>query len=128
MTIIIGHLSDSRVQKEKLMVFGYFLNALFTFGYLFVSSPKHLFLVQAGLGVAAAFAIPTWNSLFSLVQHQEKSGYLWGLAGGQGQLVTAAAIILGGLIVNYLSFKILFLTMGTVQILAAFFQARILKS
>ena len=40
--------------RERLLVAKYALNALCTFGYVFVSTPTHLFLVQAGLGVSLA--------------------------------------------------------------------------
>ena len=37
--ILIGKISDKRNNKEKLMMWGYALNAVFTFGYIFVSNP-----------------------------------------------------------------------------------------
>ena len=37
--IVVGKLTDKYDNKEKIMVLGYALNALFTFGYLFVSAP-----------------------------------------------------------------------------------------
>src|SRR3990167_2426171 len=58
--IVVGKYIDGKHSKSKVMVFGYALNAIFTFSFLFVSSPWHLFIVQAGLGVAAAMATPTW--------------------------------------------------------------------
>ena len=57
--IVVGKITDVHDSKEKVMVAGYALNALCTFGYLLVSQPGHLFVVQAGLGVAAAMATPT---------------------------------------------------------------------
>jgi len=112
-----------------MMIAGYSLNALFTFSYLLVSTPFHLFLVQAGLGIAAALAIPTWEALYDTnYENKKHEGYVWGLAGGQAQIVTGIAIIIGGLIVNYFSFRILFITMGIIQIIATIYQAQILKS
>ncbi|PIR78325.1 MAG: hypothetical protein COU28_02135 [Candidatus Magasanikbacteria bacterium CG10_big_fil_rev_8_21_14_0_10_36_16] len=52
LTIYIGKISD-KFNKEKIMIFGYALNAFFTFTYLFVDSSLKLFVVQAGLGLAA---------------------------------------------------------------------------
>jgi MFS family permease len=45
--VIIGRLSD-RVSKEKLLVAGYALNAVFTFSYLLVHSQASLLAVQVG--------------------------------------------------------------------------------
>ncbi|MBI2102931.1 MFS transporter [Candidatus Woesearchaeota archaeon] len=125
--IVIGKMTDDRDNKEKIMVLGYFLNAFFTFGYLFVSSPWHLFVVQAGLGVAEALATPTWNALYAKHGNKRQEGLQWGLAGGQGQIITGIALVIGGLLVNYFSFTALFLTMGILLTLAAFYQAQILR-
>jgi len=125
--IVVGKIVDRRNNKEKIMVIGYFLNALFTFGYLFVSSPWHLFVVQAGLGIAAALASPTWNALYSKHEDKKHDGFHWGLAGGQAQIVTGIALVAGGLIVNYFSFDVLFITMGIILTISAIYQAQILR-
>src|SRR5438094_1394979 len=62
LTIGAGGVSDRIWQwcgRERLLVAGYALNALCTFGYLFVHTTMDLFLVQAGLGVALAPSTPT---------------------------------------------------------------------
>lgn len=123
-----GKISDGKMSKEKLMVFGYGLNALFTFGYLLVSSPLQLFLIQAGLGVAAAVSTPTWDALYAKHEDRKHDGYTWGLARGESEITTGIAIIIGGLIINFYSFTALFIVMGTVQIIATVYQSRIIES
>jgi MFS family permease len=124
--ILIGKLSDGSFSKERMMVLGYALNALFTFAYLLVRTPLHLLLVQAGLGIAFALATPTWYALYAKHEDHRHAGTIWGLAVGEAFLLRGAAIIAGGLIVNTLSFTALFLTMGTIQVIAAIYQAQIL--
>ncbi|MFA5931602.1 MAG: MFS transporter [archaeon] len=126
LTIIVGKYSD-KMDKEKLMIAGYGLNAIFTFGYLFVNDAISLFLVQAGLGFATALATPTWNALFAKSYDQSKDGSAWGIADGLPRIVTAIGIILGGLIVTFFSFTVLFVSMGIIQLIAAFYQALALK-
>ena len=126
-TIFVGKISDTEVSKEKLLIAGYAINTAFTFSYLLVGSSLDLFVVQAGLGFATALATPTWDALYSEYQDKDNSGYIWGLAGGRDQLITGLAIIIGGLIVNYWSFQVLFITMGMIQALATVYQARILS-
>jgi MFS family permease len=126
LTIIIGKISD-RGNKEGLMVLGYALNALFTFGYIFVKNPTHLLFLQAGLGVAAALATPTWNALYSKHEDRRNAGFIWGLAGGEFQITTGIGIILGGFIVSSFSFTYLFATMGIIQVLATLYQFQILS-
>ena len=125
--IIVGKFADGKRSKEKIMVFGSALNALFTFAYIFVSEPWHLFFVQAGLGVAAALATPTWDALYARYEDKKHETFEWGLAEGGAKIVTGIAVIAGGFVVTYFSFTALFLVMGSIQIIATAYQAQILK-
>lgn len=127
MYILVGKYVDKHKNKEKIMILGYALNAVFTFSYLFITSPWHLFIIQAGLGLSAALATPTWNALYSKNEDKKDSVFEWGLAGGSAQIITGIAIIIGGLIVNYFSFTTLFITMGIIQIVATIIQSRIIS-
>lgn len=123
--IFIGKLSDEKISKELLMIIGYSLNAIFTFGYLFVSSPQHLFLIQAGLGISWALATPTWDALYSKHEDRKNAGTAWGFADGLPQIITGISILIGGFIISYFSFKTLFLIMGSIQVIATLYQIRI---
>ena len=122
-----GKLSDKILDKEKLVIAGYALNTLCTFGYLFVSKPWHLFILQVGLGIAVAMATPTWDALYSKYEKPKNAGYAWGLSDGQAQLVSGLAIIIGGLVINYFSFNALFIIMGIIQIIATIYTFKLLK-
>lgn len=125
--IVVGKITDRYDNKEKVMILGYVLNTLFTFGYLFVSTPWHLFVIQAGLGIAAAMATPTWDALYAKHEDRKHDGFQWGLAGGEAQIITGVAIVVGGYVVIYGSFTALFVTMGIIQTIATLYQARILR-
>ena len=112
--------------KEKVLVLGYCLNAVFTFGYLFVHSSIELFFVQAGLGVAEAIGTPAWDALYAKNINPEVQPYAWGLSTGQAQIVSGLAFILGGLIAHFISFAALFITMGVIQGIAALITSQIL--
>lgn len=126
LSILLGRASD-HMHKGRLMVWGYGLNAVFTFGYLLVSNPLQLLAVQAGLGVAAALATPTWDALYDEYSDKKVDGMAWGLAGGTASIVTGIAIVIGGAIVEYSSFTLLFVTMGCIQVAATVYQANILR-
>jgi MFS family permease len=130
-TIVAGKVSDRIWQwcgRERLMVAGYALNALCTFGYLFVDTTTDLFLVQAGLGVALALSSPTWSALYARYSPgEEQAGNSWGLVAGGQRLTLAVAILLGGYIVNRYSFDVLFIIMGTIQVIATLYLVRILR-
>ncbi len=126
--IIFGRISK-RLGVRKLLVAGYYLNAVFTFGYLLVDSQIGLLIVQAGLGLAAAMATPTWDALYSASQEEaeeEEKSFIWGLADGQASIFTGLAVIAGGLIVSNYSFRTLFILMGIIQVMAAVYQTKIL--
>ncbi len=125
--ILVGKLIRGKPYKSKIMVLGYALNALFTFGYLFVSSPWHLFFVQAGLGIAEAIGTPAWDALYAKSVDETQDTFVWGLASGQSQIVTGIALVCGGLIAHYFSFNILFITMGIIQVVATVIQSKILR-
>ena len=126
MYILVGKLINGKKYKEKVMVFGYALNALFTFGYLFVSNPTQLFLVQAGIGLAEAICTPAWDSLYAKNLTDDMDSYAWGLSTGQSQIFTGIAFGIGGLIIHFISFEVLFITMGIIQLGAAVVTAQLL--
>ncbi len=123
--IFIGRLAD-KIGHERLMIAGYALNAVFTFCYLFIDSVMGLFLVQAGLGVALALADPTWDALYAKHENPRKAGFLWGMQHGIETIITGISIIIGGLIITFFSFDVLFIIMGTIQTIGTVYQARIL--
>ncbi len=127
LVIVIGNWSD-KIGKEKLLIAGYSLNAIFTFAYLLVSTPLHLFLVQAGLGVAAAFSIPTWMSLYARHEDRKHDGKIWGLGAGLDRIVTGIALFIGGIIVMFFSFTTLFVIMGCIQVIATIYIINIVKT
>lgn len=116
--VIVGYASD-RVAKLPLLFAGYIFTALLTFGYLFVKTPMELFVLQAAMGFAIALSNPTYMSLlgrFSIDGGNE--GTTWGWADGRDKIATGLAVFIGGLVVSTWSFEVLFVIMGTLQLVA----------
>jgi len=124
LTILVGNWAD-KIGHEKLLILGYALNATFTFGYLLVDSMIMLFTVQVGLGVSLALANPTWAALYDKYSDDKQNGNAWGAAYGHSNIATGIAALIGGFIVTYISFKALFLLMGTLQVFATLLQLRL---
>jgi MFS family permease len=123
--IIVGHVSD-RVSKLNLLFAGYVVSTVCTFAYLLVDSAAMLFVVQAGLGVAAALANPTHYALLARYSKtHERDGALWGWADGRDKIAIGAAVLLGGFIVTTWSFSALFAVMGTVSLISTLYLARL---
>jgi len=128
LVILIGWMSDRRLPKIALVNTGYALNAIFTFGYLFVDSPLELLFVQVCLGFATALAAPAWTALYDRYSGDgKKDGYTWGLESGFEKIATGLAILAGGFIVTTFSFETLFIIMGIFQIFAFLIQVRLRK-
>ncbi|MEK7627972.1 MAG: MFS transporter [Patescibacteria group bacterium] len=127
-TLAVGKMGDMFGGHHTLSVMGYFTTAFFTFGYLLVTTPFELFVVQAGLGLGLALSNPTWYALYDRYSGTGKhDGLVWGFATAGGQIAQACAIMIGGLIVTHFSFATLFTIMGTLSLCAAFWQAKILR-
>jgi MFS family permease len=86
----------------------------------------HLFIIQAGLGLALSLCNPTWYALFDKYSTKNSEGTIWGLSDGEGKILTGIAIILGGLIVKHLSFDVLFIIMGCTHVVATLYQSQLL--
>ena len=128
LSILIGRYARNKISLEHWMLFGYALNTIGTFGYLFVYEPASLFIVQIVLGTASALATPTWDALYATHESKKKAGSEWGIADGGPQIVTGIAVVVGGFIVTFFGFTALFLTMGIIQIIATVVQAKILST
>lgn len=127
-TIIVGKYSDGPRVKERLLVIGYVFNALFTFLLLTVDSPIGLFFNQFGFGIAVALATPTWQALYAQYEDKKRPSMTWALFSGEAVIIQGIAILIGGIIVKYFSFHVLFTVMGCIQVVAALFVAQILQS
>jgi len=125
---IVGKIFNKSNYKNHVMIFGYVLNTILTFGYMFVHNSKQLFILQVGLGIAEALSAPIWDTLFATNMQDTDNTFHWSLASGHTHLVSGLAIAIGGLIANYISFNALFFTMGVIQLMATIVQSRLLLS
>lgn len=122
---LVGRVLNRSTWKYRMIAVGYALNTLFTFSYLLVSDTTHLLLVQVGLGIAEAISTPSWDAYFASQLGEKEDTFLWGLASGHTQFISGVAILVGGLIAEFISFRALFVTMGCISLVATIIQARL---
>lgn len=122
--IIIGRYSDKH-NKYLISILGFLLFSLSSLWYLFITSPIHLYILKIIEAFGMACLAAPLTALFAKFIQKGKEGTQWGLEGGGGYIVVGLAVFIGTLIVNFLSFKILFLTMFSVQILAVLVQTKL---
>lgn len=122
---LVGRLLNGSRWKFRMIAVGYGLNTLFTFAYLLVHDTTSLLLVQVGLGLAEAVSTPSWDAFFASRLAERDDTFAWGIAGGHTQFISGIAILVGGLIANFISFQALFVVMGCLNLVATVIQVRL---
>jgi MFS family permease len=124
--IVFGKLLRNSKHKEVALIIGYLLNTVFTFCYIFIHNSTQLLLLQVGLAIAEALSTPIWDALFAKHLETSDDSLFWGIAGGHSQLISGIAIAIGGLVIYYFSFNLLFIIMGCIQLSATIVQTALL--
>jgi len=125
--IVVGKVSD-RISPERIMVAGYALSAIATFGFIFVDSMTALFVAQGVTGLARAMWEPTWFALYDKHSGDDsQDGYIWGLASGFWYILGGIAMLIGGYIVAQFSFDMLFFVMGVMLTITTLYTSQMLR-
>jgi MFS family permease len=92
----------------RFMLWGLLFAAFVPIGYIFSTTPMHVYLLQSFLGAMLAMSTAGWTSLFARNMDKGKESTEWGVdavAVGIGPGITS---ILGGIAVTFFSFKWVF--------------------
>ena len=122
MEIPIGYYLDKkRGEKDDLwfMVCGEFIMAIVPIGYLFSNTPWHIYVLQILYAFGMAMSFPSWLAIFTRHIDKNKEALEWGMettAIGTGAGIAGG---LGGIIAAALGFKILFIAVSLLNIVAA---------
>ncbi|MBW2966453.1 MFS transporter [Candidatus Woesearchaeota archaeon] len=108
---LFGKWEDKVKHLEKMVFGGYLFRCIGFLGFFFVANKYHLFGIQAILGIGIAASLPAYDSLYSKLLSKGKFASEWGTWEGMSMMVAALAAVIGGIVANYLGFKILFLIM-----------------
>lgn len=102
---------------RAFLVLGFLGSACCDISYIFVQNRWQLFAAQVIAGLATGLLEPAWDSLFTdAIEHS--SAKHWSIWSGSTHLIAGAAALLGGVVVAYSSFTVLFVTMGLIDIVA----------
>ncbi len=104
------------------MVAGSTLISIVPFAYFFVSTPLHLYLAQAILGVGGALTNPGWFAIFTRHIDKGKEGTEWTLENVGVGLAAAGTAAIGGILAQNFGFHNLFLIVGIVSLLGLVIQ------
>jgi len=127
LTTLMGKLEDTRVNKEKMVFLGYLILMIGNLLFLFVQKALDLYLVQALMGVGVAIISPAWEALYSLGLDKGKESSEWAYWNACVGIAASVAALLGGVIVSYYGFKILFVMMASFHFISTLVAVSLLK-
>ena len=91
----IGKWEDRFKHLEKFVVIGFCIKTIGFVGYVFVSKPIHLFMVQIILGLGEAITFPAYDALYSKYLDRGKFASQWGAWEAMAFITAAIAGIIG---------------------------------
>ncbi len=106
-------------QKEFMLAAGYLLRALGWLGYIFVSTPISLVLLQLIFGLGDALGTPSFSAIFAEHVNKENDVSMFADWSVISNVIMALGTILGGLLVTIWGFNVLFVIMA-VMAMASF--------
>ena len=110
--LLFGKLSDNVRQPKYILMAGYIILGCGFLLYTTVSSMLTLLLVQIVVGFGEALYSPAFDKLYSEHLDKGKSGTEWGFWEAMYYFTTALGAFLGGFLVYYYGFTVLFVTMA----------------
>lgn len=111
-TGMVGKYGDKIKEKEFLLCAGYFIRGLVWFFYIFVNKVELLLAAQFVLGIGEALGAPAYDAIFA--QHLVKNNFVKDYSAWKiiSTVVSALAVVIGGVIVTTLGFQTLFCVMS----------------
>lgn len=104
--------------KDRLWMLrvGTIIIALVPFGYMFMTSVYHLYMIEFLYGLGAAFAYPAWSSLFTAHLEKGARGFQYSLHSSGVGFAAAITAGVGGWVADNLSFNLGFINLTGFQI------------
>lgn len=103
-----------------MIVVGYCIYGLGALAFLLVHSEKSLIIVLALNALGAGVTLPAYKTMFAKSESKGKESEQWSWLDSGNMFAAALGAGIGGLIIGFDGFRGLFITMATIQILAAF--------
>ncbi len=114
----VSRYGDRIKEKEFLLAGGFLIRSIAWLGYLFVTNVTGLIIIQVVLGMGEALGTPSWNAIFAkhLDGHKEIMDYSnWNII---NNLIVALSTVLGGVLVTYFGFSVLFVAMSMLALVS----------
>lgn len=108
--------------KDRLWMLkvGTAIIALVPFGYIFATHFYHIYFVEFIYGIGAAFAYPTWSSLFTANLERGKRGFQWAIYSSSVGIGTAITAGIGAWLAEKVGFHLVFVFTGLLSMVGLF--------
>lgn len=114
------------MKKAKMMVLGYFIQAVSSTSFLFVHDTKALVIVLLIGALGTGIAMPAYKTMYAKSAKRGKESQEWSWLDAGNMFAGALGAGLGGLIIGAYGFRGLFISMALIQFSAAIVAYRIL--
>lgn len=128
MIFAFGRVEDKIKDKRKFVVFGYFWLSAAAFSFMLVHNIMTLIVVQIVNAIGTGILTPAWKATYSRIEDRGKEASEWSFYDGGNLLASSAGAALSGIILATYGFHAIFITMGLIQLLAAFVSLMLLQS
>jgi MFS family permease len=105
--LLLGIWENRSKHQEKIIIASRILAVIGFMGYLFVSNPVDLFLVQIVLGISVAFVVPAFDSFYSRHIDKNRETEEWGAWEGVYQISLGISAVVGAVVADFFGFKTL---------------------
>ncbi|HET9173861.1 MAG TPA: MFS transporter [Candidatus Saccharimonadales bacterium] len=116
--LLFGKYENAK-RKGKLVVLGYIIYAIGALLFLTVHSETRLMLVLAFNALGAGVTLPAYKTLFARNERTGKESEQWSWLDAGNMFAAALGGALGGLLVGAYGFRGIFITMASIQAVAA---------
>ncbi len=124
---IMGKLGGRQKFQNYFIISGYGIRSIGIIGYLFVTNPFTLFLVQVMIGIGAAVSTPAYDSIYSSNLDKGKYASEWGVWESMNNVSLGLSALAGGAIASFFGFNALFIAMFAISLIATAYSLRLLK-
>lgn len=116
--LIMGKI-ENKMKKGRMISIGYCIYALGALSFLLVHSEKALIMALAFNALGAGVTLPAYKTMFAKSEAKGKESEQWSWLDAGNMFAAAIGAGIGGLIIGVFGFKGLFITMATIQTIAA---------
>jgi len=114
---LISKIENRMKHIEVFVTLGYGIKSIGFLGYLLITSPIHLFIVQIIMGIGEAILTPAYDGLYTKHIQKGKTVYEWGVWESLTWITVGIAAIIGGFVAKVYGFQVLFVFMLIASVL-----------